>query len=200
MPSVWGAKKRGVMPYNLQHIYFFFTFPPLLLPLYFHYENIHFAIKKGSYVDVLCTLLFFAKHFYLYGPLMGYLGAFGFYMFVRFLESHWFVWVTQMNHIPMEVEKEQNKDWVSMQLAATCNVEGSLFNDWFTGHLNYQIEHHLFPTMPRHNYAKVAPMVKSLCKKHGLNYEVKPLMTAFKDIIFSLEKSGQIWLEAYNLA
>ena len=133
MPSTWGAKKRGVMPYNFQHVYFFFTFPPLLLPLYFHYENILFAIKKKSYVDVLCTLLFFAKHFYLFGPLMGYLGAFAFYMLVRFLESHWFVWVTQMNHIPMEVEKEQNRDWVSMQLAATCNVEGSFFNDWFTG-------------------------------------------------------------------
>ena len=45
------------------------------------------------------------------------------------------------------------------QVNATCNVEGGPFNDWFTGHLNYQIEHHLFPTMPRHNYSTVAPMV-----------------------------------------
>ncbi|KAG8131113.1 putative Fatty acid desaturase 1 protein, partial [Naja naja] len=48
-------------------------------------------------------------------------------------------------------------------LSATCNVDHSWFNDWFTGHLNFQIEHHLFPTMPRHNYYKVAPLVKSLC-------------------------------------
>lgn len=27
------------------------------------------------------------------------------------------------------------------QLAATCNVEQSFFNDWFSGHLNFQIEH-----------------------------------------------------------
>lgn len=27
------------------------------------------------------------------------------------------------------------------QLAATCNVEPSLFIDWFSGHLNFQIEH-----------------------------------------------------------
>ena len=29
----------------------------------------------------------------------------------------------------------------SPQLAATCNVEQSFFNDWFSGHLNFQIEH-----------------------------------------------------------
>lgn len=28
-----------------------------------------------------------------------------------------------------------------LQLAATCNVEPSLFIDWFSGHLNFQIEH-----------------------------------------------------------
>jgi fatty acid desaturase len=30
---------------------------------------------------------------------------------------------------------------LSLQLKATCNIERSWFNDWFTGHLNMQIEH-----------------------------------------------------------
>lgn len=34
----------------------------------------------------------------------------------RFLESNWFVWVTQMNHIPMHIDYDQNKDWVSTQV------------------------------------------------------------------------------------
>jgi fatty acid desaturase len=59
----------------------------------------------------------------------------------RFIESHWFVMVTQMNHIPMTVESDRDRDWVSAQAAATCNVNQSVFNDWFTGHLNFQIEH-----------------------------------------------------------
>lgn len=41
----------------------------------------------------------------------------------------------------------------------------------------------LFPTMPRHNYRRVAPLVKALCAKHGLSYEVKPFLTALVDII-----------------
>ena len=44
---------------------------------------------------------------------------------------------------------------------------------WLTGAggLNYQIEHHLFPTLPRHNLAKVRAAVMDLCRKHGLAYE-----------------------------
>ncbi|KAG8125538.1 putative Fatty acid desaturase 1-like protein, partial [Naja naja] len=82
-------------------------------------------------------------------------------------------------------------------LSVTCNVDHSWFNDWFTGHLNFQIEHHLFPTMPRHNYYKVAPLVKSLCAKHGVHYECKPILTAFADILHSLKEYGQDWQEAY---
>ncbi|NWW36793.1 FADS1 desaturase, partial [Panurus biarmicus] len=115
----------------------------------------------------------------------------------RMLESSWFVWVSQMNHIPMDIDYDKNLDWMSTQLQATCNVEQSLFNDWFTGHLNFQIEHHLFPTMPRHNYWKVAPLVKSLCAKHSLEYQCKPLLTAFADIVHSLKSSGELWHDAY---
>ena len=62
-------------------------------------------------------------------------------MFMRFIGGQWYVWVTQINHIPMEIDREKNRDWVTMQCAGTCNIEPSLFMDWFTGHLNYQIEH-----------------------------------------------------------
>ena len=41
----------------------------------------------------------------------------------------------------------------------------------------------LFPTMPRHNFHKVAPLVKSLCAKHGIKYQEKPLLRALQDII-----------------
>uniref|UniRef100_A0A8B9PA08 Cytochrome b5 heme-binding domain-containing protein n=1 Tax=Apteryx owenii TaxID=8824 RepID=A0A8B9PA08_APTOW len=115
----------------------------------------------------------------------------------RYLESTWFIWVSQMNHIPMDIDYDKNEDWVSTQLHATCNVNQSMFNDWFTGHLNFQIEHHLFPTMPRHNYWKAAPLVKALCGKHGIEYKSKTLLTAFVDILYSLKDSGEHWLEAY---
>ncbi|XP_064598052.1 acyl-CoA (8-3)-desaturase-like [Liolophura sinensis] len=197
MPKSWGEKQKGVMPYNWQHKYFFLVGPPLLLPIYFHLEVTYFVFKRKDWLDLALVVGFFVRFFSMFGPLLGGWSAFGLYMFTRFLESHWFTWVTQMNHIPMEIDTEMNRDWVSSQLVSTCNVNPGLFNDWFTGHLNYQIEHHLFPTMPRHNYHKVAPLVQSLCKKYNLDYQSKPMLTAFADIIRSLRKSGQIWYDAY---
>jgi len=95
------------------------------------------------------------------------------------------------------LDDKSNLPWVRMQLQATCNIDKSIFNDWFTGHLNFQIEHHLFPTMPRHNLYKIQPFVKSLCEKYNIKYVCKPMMTAFIDIFLSLEKSGRLWYESY---
>ncbi|KAK6165233.1 hypothetical protein SNE40_022196 [Patella caerulea] len=197
MPVEWGKKKRGNMPYQLQHQYFFLIGPPLLLPLYFHFENIYFIIKRRDWWDLLWTMVFFYRIHLMFTWLLGGWLTFGYYMFARFLESHWFVWVTQMSHIPNEIDRDQNKDWFNMQLASTSNVEAGLFNNWFTGHLNFQIEHHLFPTMPRHNYEAVQPLVKSLAKKHGIPYLDKSLFTSFADVTRSLRKSGRLWYDAY---
>jgi fatty acid desaturase len=50
--------------------------------------------------------------------------------------------VAQSNHVVMDVSHDDsNMSWFRMQLKATCNIAKSSFNDWFTGHLNFQIEH-----------------------------------------------------------
>jgi len=197
IPVQWGKKKRGFMPYQHQHKYWFLFGPPGVLPLFFHYDVARFLYSNREWVDSLWILSFAIRWIVQYVPLLGWAGTFGFYMFVRLVESHWFTWVTQMNHIPMDINRDAHKDWISLQVEATCNVEQSFFNDWFTGHLNFQIEHHLFPTMPRHNYYKVAPQVQKLCQKYNLLYENKSLSGAFADIVSSLKKSGRLYIDAY---
>ena len=41
--------------------------------------------------------------------------------------------MTQMNHIPKDVDYDTKKQWVELQLESTLNVHPSTFNDWFTG-------------------------------------------------------------------
>uniref|UniRef100_A0A8C6FEN7 Cytochrome b5 heme-binding domain-containing protein n=1 Tax=Moschus moschiferus TaxID=68415 RepID=A0A8C6FEN7_MOSMO len=138
------------------------------------------ALRKVYTLDIAWASSFYIRYFITFGPFYGIFGT------MVLLESPWVAYITQMSHIPMKMSKEENQDWFSTQVLATCNVEQSLFNDWFTGHLNFQIEHHLFPTMPCHNYHKVAPLVKSLCAKHGLQYVNKPILKAFGDILRAL--------------
>lgn len=202
-PVEWGQKKKKGffgLKFNFQHEYFFFVLPPLLLPLYFNYEVPYYLISRHLWGELFWMSAFFMRFTVMFSPFVGVWGALCYYLWIRFLESHWFVWTTQMSHIPMDIDRDQDADnWVTLQLKATCNVEPSFFNDWFSGHLNFQIEHHLFPTMPRHNLSRIAPLVKSFCKEHGLSYQSKSLFTAFKDIVGSLKDSGQLWYEAYHM-
>ncbi|NXR72368.1 FADS2 desaturase, partial [Pycnonotus jocosus] len=196
-PVEYGKKKLKYLPYNHQHEYFFLK---CLIPpsSQLTVEVILCMLQVRNQAGKLITISpLFPKFLMKLKVQEKKSKTAKLDHLLLFLESHWFVWVTQMNHIPMEIDSEKHRDWLSSQMAATCNIEQSFFNDWFTGHLNFQIEHHLFPTMPRHNFWKVKPLVKSLCAKYGVQYEEKPLGKAFVDIVGSLKKSGDLWLDAY---
>uniref|UniRef100_A0A4W5M6B5 Fatty acid desaturase 2 n=1 Tax=Hucho hucho TaxID=62062 RepID=A0A4W5M6B5_9TELE len=202
-PVEYGIKKLKYLPYHHQHQYFFLIGPPLLIPVYFHIQILRTMFLRQDWVDLAWAMTFYLRFFCCYYPFFGSSkmnSSFIVFKLSTVLEnntSHWFVWVTQMNHLPMEMDHERHQDWLTMQLIATCNIEQSTFNDWFSGHLNFQIEHHLFPTMPRHNYHLVAPLVRTLCEKHGVSYQVKTLQKAIIDVVRSLKKSGDLWLDAY---
>eukprot|EP00741_Cyanophora_paradoxa_P005586 tig00000912_g5415.t1 len=78
--------------------------------------------------------------------------------------------VFAISHNGMEIFTEKT-DFVRMQAHSSRDVDSNIFSDWFTGGLNYQLEHHLFPTLPRHRLGKSAKMVASFCKKHNIPYE-----------------------------
>ncbi|KYO41646.1 hypothetical protein Y1Q_0006393 [Alligator mississippiensis] len=192
-----GMQKKKYMPYNHQHKYFFIIFPVLVAVLFQGY-SLYFIVQRKIWRELAWTLAYYIRLFFAFEPLLGIKGLLGFFLLFKLLESTLFTWISQSNHIAMHIDYDNNMDWFSTQLQATCNVDQSLFNDWLTGHLNFQIEHHLFPTMPRHNYWKVAPLVKSLCAKHGIEYKSKPLLSSFADILHSLKDSGELWLNAYS--
>ncbi|XP_058544987.1 fatty acid desaturase 2-like protein FADS2B [Neofelis nebulosa] len=196
-PVKFGKMKIKYIDYEKQHLYFYMVGLPLLMPVYFNLESMKVMCFQRYWEDIAWVSSFYIRHFITFGPFYGIFGTILLIYLVKFLESPWVTYVTQMSHIPMRMSKEENRDWLSAQVLTTCNVEQSIFNDWFTGHLNFQIEHHLFPTMPRHNYHKVAPLVRSLCAKHGLQYVNKPMLEAFGDIVRALKKSAALWMDAY---
>lgn len=72
------------------------------------------------------------------------------------------------------------------------NVYPSVFNNWFTGGLNFQIEvtnlslhlkHHMFPTVPRHNLPQTSEMIKALCKKHDILYHSTSFGAGMKEVV-----------------
>ena len=61
-------------------------------------------------------------------------------------------------------------DFLRRQMLTSRNVRGSRFVDTLLGGLNYQIEHHLFPSMPRPNLRHAQPLVREFCLRHDLPY------------------------------
>ncbi|KAK8969837.1 Delta(8)-fatty-acid desaturase [Platanthera guangdongensis] len=77
-----------------------------------------------------------------------------------------------LNHFSstVYVGNPKGNDWFEKQTMGTLNISCPPWMDWFHGGLQFQVEHHLFPRLPRCHLRRIAPLVKELCKKHKLHY------------------------------
>jgi len=69
-----------------------------------------------------------------------------------------------------QVETESRGERYVRQLLGSCNLDGSRLFHIMTGHLSFQIEHHLFPAIPSNRYAQIAPRVRAVCERYDLPY------------------------------
>ena len=66
---------------------------------------------------------------------------------------------------------DEQDDWVTAQFTSTRNaVLTNPFSTWLWGGMQYQLEHHLFPSMPRSKYPKLRSIIRAFAQKNGLNY------------------------------
>lgn len=63
--------------------------------------------------------------------------------------------------------------------------------DWFLGGLNYQIEHHLFPSMPRPHLRLVQPLVRAHCRSLGISYTEAGLVDSYRQALRHLHVVGE---------
>ena len=88
------------------------------------------------------------------------------------------------------VPKNAKVDFLRRQVLMSRNIRGGLLTDFMMGGLNYQIEHHLFPSMPRPNLRKVQPMVREHCAKHGISYTETSLVDSYGIVVRYLNRVG----------
>ncbi len=72
-----------------------------------------------------------------------------------------------------------HNDWAVHELLTTADfAPRNRMLTWYTGGLNFQVEHHLFPAMSHLHYPRIAPIVQRTAQEFGLPYNVKPTMLA----------------------
>jgi NADPH-dependent stearoyl-CoA 9-desaturase len=73
-------------------------------------------------------------------------------------------------------EHETRGQWYLRQMLGSANISGSRLMHLMSGNLSHQIEHHLFPDLPSNRYFEIAPRVRAVFRRHGLNYHAAPLV------------------------
>ncbi len=95
------------------------------------------------------------------------------------------------NHkgMPM-LDADQSGDPLLRQVLTSRNIRGGPFTDAALGGLNYQIEHHLFPSMPRANLRRAQPVVQRFCSERGIPYLECSAFASYAAVIGHLHEVG----------
>ena len=95
------------------------------------------------------------------------------------------------NHKGMLVVGEDEKmDFLTRQVLTSRNMRAHPITDFWFGGLNYQIEHHLFPNMPRKNLKEAQIVVKAFCKEHSIPYHETGVIQSQREILQSLHEES----------
>mmetsp|Transcript_7129 Transcript_7129/g.15596 ORF Transcript_7129/g.15596 Transcript_7129/m.15596 type:complete len:464 (-) Transcript_7129:101-1492(-) len=91
----------------------------------------------------------------------------------------------------------QRPDFWKLQVTTTRNVTSNWFVDWFCGGLQYQVDHHLFPMLPRHNLKKVHTLVESFCKEQGVTYHEADMWQGTVEILSHLHEISTEFIKEF---
>jgi fatty acid desaturase len=170
-------------------------FPMLLLEA----ANLHMSSLRAVAIGGLryrrVEIALLVTHFCLYAALLAatmtwqqipvfvaiHQGLFGLYLGCSFAPSH--------KGMP-SLSAEQAADPLLRQVLTSRNIRGGAFVSGVLGGLNLQIEHHLFPSMPRCNLRKAQPFVRAHCEREGIDYMEVGLFHSYAIVVDYLNNVG----------
>jgi len=181
----WFTKRQG---------YFFF---PILMGegLNLHIRGLSTVFGKGKVEKrwleapmlVARISIYVAGMFLLLPPGMAFafigvqLAVFGVYMGASFAP----------NHKGMPILPHDSKvDFLRRQVLTSRNIRSGWFMNFYMGGLNHQVEHHLFPNMPRPHLKRAQVIAKEYCRTHNIDYTETTIWQSYAIVIRYLNKVG----------
>ena len=192
--SMQAAAKRGVPRWVAKHQAVFF-FPLLALEgLSLHMSGINAVrrreVKATGLEAALLTIHitgYLTAVFWVLSPLQA----------IAFIAVHQGLWGLYMgcsfapNHKGMAtLSAGQKLDYLRKQVLTSRNVRGGRIVDFLLGGLNYQIEHHLFPSMPRANLRHAQPLVQQFCDLSAIPYTQTSAIGSYAQVLCHLHAIG----------
>jgi fatty acid desaturase len=109
-------------------------------------------------------------------------GLFGVYMGCSFAPNH--------KGMPV-LGPDERPDFLRGQVLTSRNVRGGWLVHVALGGLNCQIEHHLFPSMPRPALLRARVLVREFCARRGVAYRETGLIDSYALVLRHLDDAGR---------
>jgi len=172
-------KEFFLRPY--QHFYYHLVYSFLYVS--WRIQSLQWSFTKGYWSEIFIISMNYIWLMYL--PL--------FVSFFSILIGGWLVAeIVTATHQSEDILDGQSFSFIEDQLRTTRDVElGNFFLNWLWGGMQFQVIHHLFPTMPKYRYSSMVPKVREFTKANGLEYRSSSTLEILKMNYDTMKKFAQ---------
>jgi fatty acid desaturase len=187
-------KKRGLLRLMVRYQAYLFLPFELLAWLTFLSLSIGFLVTgKAKYPHSEASLMavHYVLYFWLLFACLPTVQALLFFAVHRAIFGLYVGSVAAPNHKGMPVLTTDDRlDFLLRQVLTSRNVRAHPVTDFWYGGLNYQIDHHLFPTVARNRLKDLQRIVKSFCLERGIPYHETGFVESYEEIFQYLNEVG----------
>jgi len=193
------ARKRFGRLVAMYQAYLFFPLTTFLA-WSMHVTGVSYLVKGPSRYRTLEFCLLSIHAVVYIGAMLYFLGPWSALMVIlihKAVGGAYLASVFAPNHKGMpQTDSRTRMDFVRTQVLTARNIRGHPITDLWYGSLNYQIEHHLFPTMPRLNMRRAQPIIKGFCAERGIEYYETSFLQSYRELLGFLNEIGAPLREA----
>jgi len=155
----------------------------------------HFKGRHVPKIDLLSTILFWSWYIYVVYHVPNWSMRVLYIFITHAVAGVLHVQIT-ISHFSMPINEQADDptkpyEFIKTQFEHSLDVDCPEWMDWFHGGLQFQVVHHLFPRVPRHNLRHVRDQyVIPFCKKYNFNYQTLPFIEANKKVLGILQQTA----------
>jgi fatty acid desaturase len=187
-------KKRGFFRWMVKYQAVLFPFLVMFESFSLRYGSLEFLFTRKSKYRWLELILMLLHAVWFLGLIFTALptgtallfiaiqqGFFGFYLAAVFAPNHKGMLI---------VEEHMQLDFMLKQILTARNVRSHPLTDYLYGGLNFQIEHHLFPTMAENKLREAQKIIRGFCEQHRIPYYETSIARSYWEILSYLDEIG----------
>ena len=189
-------KKRGLFRWMVKHQAYLFPFLVMFESFSLRFGSIEFLLTRESKYRAIEAVLM-VLHFVWFLTLVFTALPLGTaLLFIAVQQGFYGLYLASVfapNHKGMLiVDESMNLDFMLKQILTARNVKAHPITDYWYGGLNYQIEHHLFPTMAENKLREAQKIIKAYCAEHRIPYYETSIARSYVEILQYLHHIGAV--------